>query len=441
MGHHRMEDSPPLTYGHDSPREAPSTGDGATIEAENARLYREMAEARRRAEQLYRFAESVATADKIETLFDAALHAIETALGVTRAAILTFDERQVMRFRAWRNLSDGYRAKVDGHSPWPPDATAPEPVLVPDAERDPSLSAYVDLFRQERIGALAFVPLTTQGRLVGKFMLYYEHPHDFDPLEIDMAVEMGHHVASLVARFAAVARLEEALRANELLAAVLAHDLRSPLDAMLMAAQVLFKRHKGGTETPSKDATTIGRILSSGHRMERMITQLLDFAQARTGGGIRVVPQNVELDGLCRQAVSELASAHPQWKIQCDLKGSLSGKWDSDRLLQVLSNLLANAGQHGQKGEVIRLTVDGSPTERVRIIVHNRGAIPDERLPLLFDPFATTRASSSRGLGLGLYIVREIARAHGGDVSVSSSPLEGTTFTVDLPRQQHAPAR
>jgi GAF domain-containing protein len=189
------------------------------VTASNERLYAEMAEARKRAEQLYLFAEAVVTADRIETLFDAALTAMEAALGVARAAILTFDDDNVMRFRAWRHLSAEYRSAVEGHSPWPADATAPQPVLIADAARDPNVAAYGDLFQREQIGALAFIPLTTRGRLLGKFMLYHEQPHEFEAAEIETAVGMGHHLASLIARFAAAARLEETVRANELFSA------------------------------------------------------------------------------------------------------------------------------------------------------------------------------------------------------------------------------
>jgi signal transduction histidine kinase len=410
--------------------------DGRNRATQNDRPYAEMAEARKRAEQLYLFAEAVVTADKIETLFDAALTAIEAALGVARAAILTFDDDKVMRFRAWRNLSAEYRSAVEGHSPWPHDATAPQPVLIADAARDPSVLAYRELFQREQIGALAFIPLTTRGRLLGKFMLYHKQPHEFVAAEIETAVSMGHHLASLIARFAAAARLEETVRANELFSAVLAHDLQNPLGAIMTAAQLLIRRRRGGTPESDRDLMTLGRILSSGQRMTKMIEQLLDFTQARDGGGIRVRPREANLEELCKQAVSELELANPTWRIDATYTGNVRGRWDPDRLLQVLSNLLANAGHHGLSGEAIVLRVDGSDAARVRLDVHNAGAIPEDLLPRLFDPFRATRvrSRSSRGLGLGLFIVRQIVRAHGGTIAVTSSPEQGTTFTIELPR-------
>jgi signal transduction histidine kinase len=111
------------------------------------------------------------------------------------------------------------------------------------------------------------------------------------------------------------------------------------------------------------------------------------------------------------------------------------GRWDPGRLVQVLSNVIANAGQHGQQGAPITVKLDGSRDERVVIEVHNRGAVSPSVLPSLFDPFRTTRSrrGQSSGLGLGLFIVREIVRAHRGTVDVASSE-EGTTVSISLPR-------
>src|SRR5581483_6077952 len=114
---------------------------------------------RTQAEQLYRFAQAVVTAERVEQVFEAALDAIELSLGTSRASILLFDSEGVMRFRAWRGLSPEYRRAVDGHSPWKPDAMAPAPVLVPDVDADPAWAPYLQVFRAEGISALAFIPL------------------------------------------------------------------------------------------------------------------------------------------------------------------------------------------------------------------------------------------------------------------------------------------
>ena len=388
-----------------------------------------------RAEQLYRFAQSVVAADRVEVVFEAALTALEAAVGANRAAVLIFDGDGVMRFRASRNLSETYRRAVEGHSPWQRDAVAPEPVLVPDVDTDPSMQPFLPMFRDEGIGSLGFIPLVTRGRLIGKFMVYYRERHEYSPHEIDLATAIASHLASVTVRFEAIAKLEETIRTNELFAGVLAHDLRSPLGAIMTAAQIVLMRQEGQGDRVSRPAS---RIISSGQRMTRMIDQLLDVTRARSGGGIHVDPCDTNLADLYAQASGELELAFPQWSLRREIVGNLAGRWDPDRLLQIVSNLLSNAGQHGRPEGVVTVRLDGSEAETVILDVHNGGSIPASVMPSLFDPFRGTRSrrDSSRGLGLGLglFIVKEITEAHGGTVQVSSSEPEGTRFVVRLPR-------
>lgn len=401
---------------------------------ENARLHQENLDARLSAEQLYRFAQASVSADNVEQVFSAGLEAIAQALGASRSAILLFDEQGEMRFRAWRGLSDGYRRAVEGHSPWSRDAVDPHPVLVPDVHADASLRAFADLFDDEHIGSLAFIPLVTRGRLIGKFMVYYDRAHEYSRAETDVALTIGNHLASVTSRFAAVAELERTLHYNELFAGVLAHDLRNPLGAMLTAAQLLLMRHEGEGDRVTKP---LSHILISGERMSRMIEQLLDLTRARSGGGIEIQPRETNLADLCSHALSELELLFPERKIHRDVAGDQIGSWDEDRLTQIISNLVANAAQHAPRGTDIKVLLDGSATNEIVLEVHNEGTIAANLLPHLFDPFRGTRhrRGHTQGLGLGLFIVRELARAHGGTVDVVSADLVGTTFSVRLPRR------
>ena len=227
--------------------------------------------------------------------------------------------------------------------------------------------------------------------------------------------------------------LERAVQLSDLFVSILGHDLRTPLGAMMLAAETIVRG--------SPDARALrsaGRILTSGDRMKRMIEQLLDFARLRQGQGIPLHLGGVHLGELCRQAVQELEDANPQASLVLQDAGDLSGTWDPDRLAQVVSNLVGNAVQHGAKGRPITVDVDGTDASVVRLRVHNCGTVPPDALPALFEPFKrlaahTTSASGKMGLGLGLFIAREIARAHGGDVGVQSSD-GSTTFDVTLPR-------
>lgn len=155
---------------------------------------------------------TLSSTSSIEDVYEAALDSLQHTCSLPRVAILLFDSAGVMRFKAWRGLSDEYRAAVDGHSPWKPGAFNPEPVLVRDVQADPSLKHLHPVLRSEGINALGFVPLVHQGRLLGKFMLYCNEPHDFEQGEIDLAQTIARHVAFAISR----QQTQEALAVSEL---------------------------------------------------------------------------------------------------------------------------------------------------------------------------------------------------------------------------------
>lgn len=738
---------------------------------------------RRNLEQLHRLAARVIEAARVDDVVDAALDAIEAALGTPRAAVLLFDDDGVMRFRRWRGLSDRYRAAVEGHSPWARDARGPEPIFVADVRAAPDLGAFLPLFRADRIGALGFFPLVASGQLVGKFMVYYDAPRTLEPPELGMARAIANHVAAGVGRFAALERerrdaealerlyvaeraarreaealfriagalnsttldleaimqlvtdeataltgaqfgaffyttgdrahddeslmlytlsgapkeafsklglprntplfgptfagegviriddvtrdprygrmaphhgmpaghlpvtsylavpvvsrsgaaigglffghpapgrfteqhermvtvlagnaavaidnarlfrdareaqeiearrarerafagevgatftegrpldatlarccelalehlevmaariwvaaedgsleprasagdcggllrepaelfrigaiardrrallasdvpfagyplvveeklvgvfamcagrpisqdtfdalapvartiaigierahaaaqrerlveeLERTVHFNELFAGILGHDLRNPLGAIVAAANLLLLHSED-----SKSFAWIRRILGSSERMARMVDQLLDFTRVRIGGGLALSRHACDLRELARQTVEEVELANPAWRFVFESSGDLHGHWHGDRLLQVFSNLISNAVQHGSPDRPLVVRLDGSePRGPVQVEIHNHGTIPEALLPVLFDPFRSTKhkGAGSRGLGLGLFITEQIVRAHGGELAVSSSEADGTTFRFQLPR-------
>ncbi len=402
------------------------------VAIENSRLNAEAEAGRRRAEQLYRFATAAVNADSLGRVCDAGIDAILQALEADRAAVLLFDDG-VMRFKAWRGLSDAYRQAVEGHSPWQRDHRAPKPVLVSDCLHDPAWAAYADVFRAEGIGALAFIPLISRGELLGKFMVYYGAARTFSVVEMEVATAISNHLASTISRFTTLAALERTVRDNELFAGVLAHDLRNPLAAIVTATEVALYQ----IDADEKTRKPLTRILSSAGRMKRMIEQLLDFTRARVGGGIEIHRQPGNLSELVAQVAGELELVYPECRFEVAPRGDASGSWDPDRLAQVVSNLAGNACQHGTAGHLIVIEIDGTQPERIQLSVHNHGEIPEVLVPQIFDPFrgGNKRYSKQSGLGLGLYIVSEIVRAHHGRVQVSSSSRDGTRFLVDLPRE------
>lgn len=158
---------------------------------------------------LYRFTERLQRASSFEETFAAALDAIGSALGCERASILLFDRDRAMRFVAWRGLSDRYRAAVDGHSPWTPNAANPSPIYVPDINAAEESEALKETIRAEGIRALAFIPLIAEGRLIGKFMTYHPAPHAFTEEEASLANTIARQLALAVAHLTAIAELKQ----------------------------------------------------------------------------------------------------------------------------------------------------------------------------------------------------------------------------------------
>jgi PAS domain S-box-containing protein len=233
------------------------------------------------------------------------------------------------------------------------------------------------------------------------------------------------------------AELRRSGELREQLIGVLGHDLRNPLNAISASAYLLRR-----TEELSDGAVrAVDRIRNSAARMTRMLSDILDFARSSMGGGLPVHREWMNLHDTSRSTLEELQVAHPDRKLELEVRGEGWGWWDPDRLAQVVGNLLSNALQHGRPDTPVRVEVRDAGSE-VRLSVHNEGEpIPAELRATLFQPFrhGTTGKPATRSVGLGLYIVQQVVHAHGGEVEVHSSEGEGTTFTVRLPRGAPGP--
>ena len=220
--------------------------------------------------------------------------------------------------------------------------------------------------------------------------------------------------------------LESAL---ELFVGTVSHDLRTPLHAMTGYASLMLTRD----DLPEKHRHWADRIVTVGARMARMLDELVEISEARGGTGIELERRMTRLGDVVAMVVEEVQAANPAALIECAYHGENQGLWDPDRIARVVQNLLANAVVHGTAGAVVRVDVSEEGDDAV-LTVRNLGKpIPEALRATLFDPFRRARQSGS-GLGLGLYITRELVKAHGGDVSFTSSAEDGTTFTVRLPR-------
>ncbi len=221
---------------------------------------------------------------------------------------------------------------------------------------------------------------------------------------------------------------------------IVSHDLRNPLAAIITAADMLL--HQEAWNERSKKAAT--RITSAATRAAGLIEDLLDFTQARLGGHLPIQRQPMDLHVLARQVVEEMELTAPTRSIELVHQGDGTGEWDSGRLAQLLTNLLGNALTYSPPDTPVRLEVEGE-SECVTLTVRNQGdPIPAEVLPRIFEPLqrgTETPDLRRRSIGLGLFIVESIVRAHGGTVAVHSTAHEGTVFTVRLPRDANRRAQ
>jgi signal transduction histidine kinase len=225
-------------------------------------------------------------------------------------------------------------------------------------------------------------------------------------------------------------------RSRQMFLAILGHDLRNPLNSIAVSSQLLAQ-----SKLDAEDAETVAQMNTSAQAMARMIADLLDFAGAELTGVIPIAPSPMDLGMLAHEVVNELRAAYPKAAVHLSAEGELRGNWDVDRLRQVLSNLFGNALQHGD-GKV-NVGVTGQEGQ-AHVLIKNGGApIPPKLLPTIFDPLV--RGMNSDGhrrpgsMGLGLYIVRAIVRAHGGEIDVESTQDAGTTFSIRLPCDSKAP--
>ncbi len=223
-------------------------------------------------------------------------------------------------------------------------------------------------------------------------------------------------------------------RSRELFLGMLGHDMRTPLGVILSSAQFLLES-KVLSDAQSK---AVPRILSSGRRIKELVSDLVDMTQARLGGSLTIETRKIDLALTCQEAVDEMRALHPVRSFQFNVSGDLTSMGDPKRLTQMIANLLQNAIQYGTEGRPVTVSAYGE-IERVVLTVHNEGrAISNSDRQRIFEPLVRGEGHSESGkstsIGLGLYIAREIALAHGGSIDVKSSHGDGTMFTMCLPR-------
>jgi signal transduction histidine kinase len=226
-------------------------------------------------------------------------------------------------------------------------------------------------------------------------------------------------------------------RSRNLFLGILGHDLRNPIGAMLMSAQLIAKV----SVFDERQKMLISQIVISADRATTILDQLVDLTRARLGSGMQIIREPMDMAFASRQLIEEMRVLHPGRTFALEISGNTEGDWDRPRIGQVLSNLIGNAVQYGFRDLPIGIAVKGGPKD-VSLSVHNEGVpIPKDAIGVIFDSLIrgdSADGDTSTNLGLGLYITKEIVSAHGGTVGVTSSEKNGTTFTARLPRSTAA---
>ena len=232
----------------------------------------------------------------------------------------------------------------------------------------------------------------------------------------------------------------EAARMRNLFLGVLSHELRTPLSTIMASSQSLLIAAKMEKTMPE----AAERAIRGAQRIQSLLDDLLDYVRSGLGEGMRVTAAPVDMGQVCSRVAAEVRTSHPGRVIEVEVVGDIACVCDGQRVAQAISNLLGNALRHGLRDAPVSARVDGLHPGEITVSVHNSGVpIPKATRESLFEPLVRGAESNQAGgynLGLGLYVVREIALAHGGSATVESDANSGTTFTVRLPRDAGAAA-
>lgn len=302
--------------------------------------------------------------------------------------------------------------------------------------RDPIVStrnpAHLALLRHLQIGAYLALPLVFDGRAVGALALARVRTRPvFEASEVELAFDFAQRACASVERAVSRRRLEEALQARDEFLSIAAHELYTPLTSLQLSLQGLKRSAEGQAVL---DGRALGIAENQVRRLSRLVSELLDVSRTQNGQ-LELSPEDVDLTTLVRETLSQLearaAEAHSTLSVHA--REPVVGHWDRSRLEQVVTNLVSNAIKYGA-GKPIEVHVEREGDEAVVHIEDHGIGIPADRVPHVWERFE--RAVSTQnygGLGLGLYIVRRIVEAHGGQVQLRSVHGNGTIVTVRLP--------
>jgi PAS domain S-box-containing protein len=418
-------------------------GSGKIVGA--SKIARDITEQKReeyRQKVLFELATTVSRAVALPEIYEASLIAICRCQGCNRAAILLYDTEGVMRFRAWRGLSDSYRGAVEGHSPWRREDPAPKAVCIDDVSKADLSEHLRAVVTREGIRALAFLPITYEGRLLGKYMIYYDAPHHFAPEELQPTQTIINQVAFAIERQKAgellertvnerTASLREAIAQMEEFSYSVSHDLRAPVRAMQCYAEVL--REDYGDRLDDIAKKYLDRIIHGGVRMDRLIQDILTYSRL-SRREMELAP--IALDKLMQDIVRQYLDMHPPG-ADIQIEGQLPGVIGHEASLsQAVSNILHNALKFVAPGTTPKVQIYSERCNSdVRLWIEDNGiGIKPEYQHRLFSIFERIHPEKNyEGTGIGLAIVRKAVERMGGKAGVESDGVNGSRFWIQLP--------
>jgi signal transduction histidine kinase len=355
-----------------------------------------------------------------QTMLPAAAHMDSAALRDHAAQVLTaiaLDMQQPQTRREQHAKSQGHGPRLDEHAP-----TAAEIHGGLRAVAGFNVNQTTAEYRSLRASVIRL--WLESGPTLGRDEV-------FELVRFNEAMDQA--LAESILHFAA-----EAAHMRNLFLGVLSHELRTPLATIVASAHSLDLADRLQKHLPQ----AVQRVLRGSKRIESLLNDLLDYVRSGIGEGMRVAPTAVDIGQVCAKVVNELQGLYPGHVIRIAHRGELAGVCDEQRIAQAVSNLISNALKYGSADGPVHVDLSGEEDDEITIAVRNSGpVVSSETLESLFEPLVRGAGGDKSGvnLGLGLYIVREIALAHGGTVKVRSSSEEGTVFEIRLPR--HADAR
>ena len=411
-----------------------------------SKIARDITERKRNERQqraLFELVATVNSAPSMSEVCDGALDAIIQCQGADRAALLLIDSDGVMRFKAWRGLSDEYRRAVEGHSPWHQGDT-PQPLAVSDVAGSTLEDGLKRVVEKEGIHALAFVPINFEKRLLGKFMVYFNEAHAFGGDELRPAQTIASQIAFAIERDYVSQQLKRAndellaaSRAKDDFLATLSHELRTPLNPVLLLASDAMNNR----DLPPRVRADFNTIRKNVEMEARLIDDLLDLTRI-TRGKIILEKHFVNVRTVLQDAVAQVRDEMNQKKLRLELRFKAAQHTvfaDSVRLQQIFWNLLKNAVKFTPEGGQVTIETELSGEKLLTRISDTGIGMTEEEIAGIFKAFsqgdhAATNGHRFGGLGLGLSISQKLTELHSGKILAASGGRDkGSTFTVELP--------